>query len=929
MTQSFLPHPLSTNRLILRQSDRRPRPRRRQGHGAPVELLESRQLLTVLPSGFAEAQVGTSDLVSPTAMTLAPDGRVFVAEQAGELLVIKNGQILPTPFLTVQTDATNERGLVGVELDPNFATNGYVYVTYVATQPDFHLRLSRYTANGDVAAAGSETILYETGPMRTSIHLGGAIHFGPDGKLYMSVGENGGAAAAQDLSSHKGKILRLNPDGSIPADNPFVGQTTGNLGAIWAVGFRNPFSFALQPTTGKLLANDVGTAVWEEVDEVVAGANYGYPDVEGPTNDPRFRTPLYSYQHVDGCAVVGASFYNPANATFPAGYVGKYFFADLCKRYIKSLDPATGQVSSFASVIAGRPVDIDVAADGSLYYLARPNLDTTGQPGGVFRVSFTNSGAPSIAIQPQNTLAGVGRPATFTVSAAGAAPLSYQWQREAASGGGFADIPGATAASYTLSAVSAADNGAQFRVVVSNGSGSVTSNPAALTLATGQAPVATINTLAEPAFYSGGDTISFSGSATDPEDGALPASAFTWRIDLHHDEQGNPHVHPEMPPLAGVTSGTYTVPIAGHTETAVWLRLALTVRDSSGLETTVFRDINPNKSAIAVGTNVDGLRVNVDGAPTRTPGSFESVVGVERMLAAPATQTVNGVTYEFVSWSNGQPAAHAFLTPAAAASFSATYRALDDGSQNPATSPDLTAAMAGVFPPAAVTGASGRARVRVTNTGATPTTGPITVALYASPDAWLDPEDTAVTSTVRNLNLRPGGSRMMPIRFIYPQVVDGSYHLLAYADSLKVSAERNEANNVAVSAAPVTIAPPFVDLSASFTVMGVTPAPSRRGLATLLVRNDGNVPARGLLSVALAASSDQVADSSDLSLGTVTVRMNIRAGGSRLVRLRFVPPATTPAGQYYVTAALDPNNAINERNESNNIAASSNVFTIG
>src|SRR5688572_15317029 len=193
--------------------------------------------------------------------------------------------------------------------------------------------------------------------MRTSIHNGGAIHFGPDGKIYLAVGENGGATAAQQLNSHKGKILRINPDGSIPADNPFVSQTTGNLGAIWAIGFRNPFSFAIQPTTGMLYANDVGTATWEEVDHVTAGANYGYPTVEGPTNLAGITSPVYSYQHTDGCAVVGAAFYNPTSASqFPADYAGDYFFADLCKRHIKRLDPTTKEVTSFATTIPGRPV---------------------------------------------------------------------------------------------------------------------------------------------------------------------------------------------------------------------------------------------------------------------------------------------------------------------------------------------------------------------------------------------------------------------------------------------------------------------------------------------------------------------------------------------------------------------------------------------
>jgi glucose/arabinose dehydrogenase len=892
--------------------------------------LESRRLLTALPTGFAEAQVGTSDFVSPTAMAVAPDGRVFVAEQSGEVRVIKDGNVLATPLATVPNEAMNEWGLVGIEVDPNFATNHYVYVTHTAPTDDHNLRLTRYTASGDVAQAGSATLLYETGPMRTSFHNGGAVHFGPDGRIYLAVGENGGGAAAQDLASHKGKILRINPDGSVPADNPFVSQTTGNLGAIWAIGLRNPFTFAVQPTTGRLFANDVGTNVWEEVDDIKPGGNYGYPAVEGPTNDPRFTGPVYSYQHDEGCAIVGAAFYNPSQATqFPADYTGDYFFGELCKRTIRRMDPASGEVTTFATALPGKPVDIDVAADGSLYYLVRPNPETTGQPGGVFRVTFANSGAPGISVQPQDRVGSVGRPVTFSVTASGTGPFTYQWQRQPAGGGAFADVAGATGASYTLDPVSAADDGARFRVVVTNAGGTVTSSAATLDVTSNQPPVPVILTPADGAFCSGGDTISFSGSATDAEDGTLPAGAFTWRIDLHHEEQANPHTHPEMPDLSGVKSGTHTVPVNGHTESEIFLRVLLTVRDSAGLETTVFRDIRPNKVNVTLATNVPGLRLNLDGMPVRSPQTLAGVSGIQRTLEAPPAQTVNGVTYQFVSWSDGGAAAHAIATPAADQAISATYAAVDGGTGNPGD-PDLSAAVVQPLPAATVKGAPGRTRVRVTNTGSAATAaGGVKVVLFVSPDPYLDPEDPPVTSVTKNLRLAPGKSANVAVRFNFPDVVDGAYYLLAYADADKGVSEHDEANNVAATTAPVTLAAPFVDLSPSLAQVGVKPGPARRGTATLLVRNAGNVPASGFLGVELRASSDTTPDAGDPLLLGVSRPVKLKAGGSKRLRLTFVLPQGLAAGSYYVTAATNLTGAAHDANAGNNAAVSAGTVTAG
>jgi glucose/arabinose dehydrogenase len=336
-----------------------------------------------LPPGFTETSI--SGLSNPTAMEIAPDGRIFVCQQGGALRVIKNGVLLSTPFLTLSVDANGERGLLGIAFDPNFASNNFLYVYYTVPSTPRHNRVSRFTANGDVAVPGSETIILELNDLSTATnHNGGAIHFGPDGKLYVAVGENANRANAQTLSNMLGKMLRINSNGTIPADNPFFNTATGNNRSIWALGLRNPFTFAFQPGTGRMFINDVGEVTWEEINDGIAGSNYGWPNTEGVTTNPAFRSPLLAYAHgfseTTGCAIAGGAFYNPATVQFPGSFVGKYFFADLCSGWIRVFDPATGTASGFATSISS-PVDLKVGADGSLYYLARGSS-------AVFRVQF-------------------------------------------------------------------------------------------------------------------------------------------------------------------------------------------------------------------------------------------------------------------------------------------------------------------------------------------------------------------------------------------------------------------------------------------------------------------------------------------------------------------------------------------------------------
>jgi glucose/arabinose dehydrogenase len=340
-----------------------------------------------LPSGFTESVIATG-LLRPTAMAFAPDGRLFVCQQGGALRVITAaGTLLATPFTTVTVDANGERGLLGVAFDPAFQSNHFVYIYYTATTPTIHNRVSRFTANGDVAAAGSESVVVDLETLMSATnHNGGAIHFGPDGKLYVAVGENANGSNAQSFGNRLGKVLRIDADGSIPSDNPFFNSATGANRSIFALGLRNPFTFAFQRWTGELFVNDVGAGTWEEINRGVAGANYGWPIVEGAGNNPNFVNPIYAYDHSNGCAISGGAFYSPLTPRFPTAYFGSYFFADHCGGWIRWRS-ATGTITSFASGISFI-VDVAVSLDGRLYYLARGTGTTTGI---VSRVDYTGA----------------------------------------------------------------------------------------------------------------------------------------------------------------------------------------------------------------------------------------------------------------------------------------------------------------------------------------------------------------------------------------------------------------------------------------------------------------------------------------------------------------------------------------------------------
>lgn len=515
-------------------------------------------------------------------MEFAPDGRIFIAEKGSGIRIIKNGSLLQAPFVSLNVDSRGERGVLGITLDPNFSQNQYAYVFYTAETPSKHNRVSRFTASGDVALSGSEIILLEMDNLSQAFnHNAGAIHFGPDGKLYFTTGDNGSPTNSQNLGNDFGKILRINSDGTIPTDNPYYGQS-GKKWTIWANGLRNPFTFNLDLQNGKIFINDVGANNWEEINELVKGGNYGWPNCEGTCSLPGYINPVYTYDHSVGHAITGASFYR-ANQ-FPSEYSGDYFFGDYVYNWIKRLDPVTGTVTNFAAG-TDSPVDIDVGLDGSLYYISIAQ-------GSVYKISYGASPTPPPFPSPSPT-----------------PPPD-------------------------------------------------------------QLPTASIPTPAENSFFNAADTVSYSGDGSDPQDGTLGDSAFSWTIVFHHGT----HTHPFLGPIEGVKSGSFEIPQVGEPAADTWYRIHLTVTDSNGYTNETTRDIFLNKANITLDTSPAGLQVTLDGQPHTAPYTEQGIVNFIRTMGAPFHQTLNGKSYEFLFWSDGGAINHDINTPSTDTTYTAVYQ---------------------------------------------------------------------------------------------------------------------------------------------------------------------------------------------------------------------------------------------------------------
>jgi glucose/arabinose dehydrogenase len=649
-----------------------------------------------VPQGGFVADTVAAGLDTPTAFAFAPDGRVFIAEKPGIVRVVKNGALLTTPFYTVpNVNNFHDRGLLGIALDPNFASNGYVYLSYTYDNNPANIgaaktdQIIRVTASGDTALANSQFVLAgsvvgsaaqpscENLPLTADCiptdgdsHSMGSLHFGPDGMLYAAVGDGASyfsvdplALRAQDVNRYPGKILRLNPqNGQGLPDNPFAicnpsCDLTSTRSKVWALGVRNDFRFNFNPATGVIVSGDVGWDTWEELNRIAKGANLGWPCYEGVAQQPGYAAfaqcqslysaggvtpPIYQYGHANpgGEAAIGGGF-TGTNNSYGVPFQNAYWFADYAQNTISvaKLDASdqilAGSMSNITNSADG-PVDLETAPNGDVYYLA---INT----GELRHLTYYGGNRPPAAVATSDKTAGT---APLTVQFNGAAssdpdsnPITYDWD--------FGDgTPHDTAVNpshvYTV-------NGAYTaRLTVSDGA---LTNAATIAITVGnQPPTATITSPAAGSHYDIGDTITVTGTGFDPETGNLPPANLAWSVVLNHCTDVTLltcHTHPHL--TATGASATFLVTDHGDFTS---FDIFLTATDGV-LTTTTKINISPNTVNATFTSNQAGVSLTVDSGSQVVPFTHTVPRKSAHVICAPSPQTIGGTAYQFSAWSDG------------------------------------------------------------------------------------------------------------------------------------------------------------------------------------------------------------------------------------------------------------------------------------
>ena len=596
------------------------------------------------PENFQVSQIIGNGLEGPSGFEIAPDGRIFILERTGSVKIVKDGQLLPTPFAELPSIASGDRGLIGIAFDPEFGINNhYVYFYYTGT--DMLNRVVRFSAEGDIGTNGPY-VLYQTNSPSQTLHVGGSIGFGPDGKLYFAVGDNGYPPNAQNLGNPHGKILRINKDGSVPLDNPFYGQP-GAMSEIWAYGMRNPWRFQFDSVTGNLYGGDVGDYTWEEVNHISQGKNYGWPSFEGYCNAlcGTTTTPIFAYNHNgDSAAITGGPVYR--GTSFPEEYHGNLFFGDYAKGMIQRLTlDETGNATGVYDfdMNAGSVVDLKVAPDGALYYI-------TYWPGRLYKITYATDNHIPTANATSDVSKGV-EPLLVQFSSTGSLdpdgdPITFLWNF----GDGTTSTDPNPTKMYTQKGV--------YTVDLTVSDGVHTGNAVPIAIQVGTPPQLTIGEPTEGNTYRAGDIISYTAHAIDAAGFDMNDGDIKTEILLHHDT----HVHPFLGPLTG-RAGSFTIPDHGEAAANTWYEIRITVTDDSGLTDTKSVNIYPIKSQMTFDSNVPGLTFMLDGAPHTTPHTVQGVEKFKREISAPTIQFYNGKYYQFESWSDNGAPRHTIITP--------------------------------------------------------------------------------------------------------------------------------------------------------------------------------------------------------------------------------------------------------------------------
>jgi len=631
-----------------------------------------------LPPGFAKTQLAQG-LKNPSVFAFAPNGDIYIGEQSGIILIYRNGAVLPTPVVTLNTDGSGEKGLLGLALDPNFATNGYMYVSY--TTLDEHAQLSRLTVQNDTANLASEKVYLKGNQLQNTHHSANDLRIGPDGKLWWTVGDNVPSISnAQTLTNIYGKILRFRLDGTIPSDNPFL-HIPGAVPSIYAYGLRNPFRFTFLPN-GKAMVADTGSSYWEEMNTIQPGGNFGWDFYEGNCGSCGSINPVYAYGHLptDG-AISAISAYS--GSVFPKQYNQVVFFGDYNRGDIEAVtfDPTynTEISDNVFDSSAGTIADLQEGPDGNLYFVSIfegtfSKISPTGPFPPTAAVSASpNAGMPSLTVQ----FSSVGSSDPYGL------PLTYSWNF--GDGSPVSTVPNP---SYTY-----ATNGT-YTVTLTVSNGTQTGTASTKVVVGHTPPTASITSPAVNATYNGGGTISFSGTATDAVDGTLPASAYTWQADFYSNGVAQPFYSSEVPhpfygPVNGVKNGTFQIPQDLSNSSSTFYRITMTVVDSLGIQTVVTRDIHPHLTNWSVNTNIPGAAYVVDGTWHTSPYATQDVVGVQHMLSGVPTQTIGLNRYRFQGWSDGSALTDSFTNSAVNGAYTANYDQVTSTMPSPWQSVDV------------------------------------------------------------------------------------------------------------------------------------------------------------------------------------------------------------------------------------------------
>jgi PKD repeat protein/glucose/arabinose dehydrogenase len=498
-----------------------------------------------------------------------------------------------------------------------------------------------------------------------------------------------------------GAILRVDPaTGNALPDNPLAASSDATARRIVAEGTRNPFRFTIRPGTNELWVGDVGWNAWEEINRKVSPTasvqnfgNFGWPCYEGAGAQPGYQSanlnictglystgtavgPYYTYNHSasvvsgDGCptgssSITGLAFYT--GGTYPTAYSGALFFADHSRNCIWAMMPGgdglpnAGNRIGFVTPAAG-PVDLEIGPGGDLFYVGFDD-------GTVRRIQYLGANQPPAASATASPTSGT---APLTVAFNGSASsdpdpgdtITYSWDLNG--DGGYGD---STAVTPTFTYTNPGTYNVTLRVTDNHGASS-TSTPITIS-ASNTAPAPVIDNPAGTFTWKVGDTINFSGHATDQQDGTEPSSRLTWTVILHHCPS-NCHTH-LLQTFTGVASGSFAAP--DH-EYPSYLELQLAATDAQGASTSASIQLDPQTVDLTFASNPTGLQLSVGTFTGGASFTRTVIIGSTNSLTAP-NQSLGGTSYVFSSWSDGGAQTHTITAPSAPATYTATFNAVN------------------------------------------------------------------------------------------------------------------------------------------------------------------------------------------------------------------------------------------------------------